>query len=78
MPNVKKSPNILSKLSYATMAVFIGKQSCSLQTNTTSKPQKLKYNWEKLKEISKLLFIITSSEQGLGLGSTRDSIFKFF
>ena len=48
--------------------VFIGKGSCSLQTNTTSKPQKIKYNLEKLKEVSKLLFVITSSNKDVVLG----------
>ena len=76
MPKVKKSPNILSKPSKAIKAIFIGKGSYSLQTNT-SKPQK-KHIWEKLEEISKLLFAITSSKQELGLGSTRDPIFRFF
>ena len=69
MPNMKKFPNILSKPSYATKTIFVGKESCSLQTNT-NKPQKIKYNWEKLKEINKLLFIVTSSGQGLVLRST--------
>ena len=59
--------------------VFIGKGNCLLQNNTTSKPQKIKCNWQKLKEISKLLFIIRSSKQGGGLvGSIRDPIFKVF
>ena len=48
--------------------VFIGKGSCFLQTNTTSKPQKIKCNCQKLKEINKLFFIIRSSKQGRGLG----------
>ena len=57
--------------------LFIGKGSCPLQTNTASKPQKIKCNWQKLKEISKLLFIIRSSKQGRGLGRA-NPWFRFF
>ena len=47
--------------------VFIEKESCLLPTNITRKQQKIKDNLEKLNEISKLLFVITSSEQWSGL-----------
>ena len=52
---------------FAQNTAFIGKGSYSLQTNTTSKPKKKKkkYNWEKLKEMSKLFFVITPCQYNL-------------